>query len=435
MELKNQRITSILLICIFVILLLSIIITPTTFYRAQWSYSNIVGSEIIKESTYIEMPSSEEHPYLYIIYGKLINQIEQCPGIPLLLGIISLVTGLEVLEIYNFFPLGEILFVLSSFFIANIFFKGDKKKTTILALFSAIGIFGPSMLRIDFHVLQTSIMAFSFAVTLWATHKDMLNNEFKNISFIIFLLLINRLIYFSSSIFFYVFLVSFSLILFIFSFYEKGKRNNIQLHALIYTALALLMLFTWSELNLFDYLIDQTTVLILAILGITLILLIFLIILSLIKREDLIILTKKINDNLINNLKYIILLGLIFTPVFLIIGTSYFSLIESIFINRIFSIIFIIPSLFILPYILRDYLNKKNTEQNIIYLASLLSLFSMLPFSLYMPYLITRGFVFLQIIFFVGAILFISNYGKIKDNWKNFIFLIIVFFLLISKII
>jgi len=56
-----------------------------------------------------------------------------------------------------------------------------------------------------------------------------------------------------------------------------------------------------------------------------------------------------------------------------------------------------------------------------------------LPFSLYMPYLITRGFVFLQIIFFVGAILFISNYGKIKDNWKNFIFLIIVFFLLLNN--
>jgi len=435
MNIKTKRILCVILMAIFIVIFLTTIITPTEFYRAQWSYSNIVGAEIIDENSYLNIPSSEEHPYLYSVYGKLINQMETYPGIQIFLSEITLLTGVDIINIYSFFPLGEILIILASIFIANIFFKGQPHKKFMLVLLSSIGLFGPSMLRIDFHVLQTSIMIFTFCLTLWVVYKNLTDNKISYVWVIIFLLLLNRAIYFSSSIFYYTFLVIFSILIILFSYFVKHplQKKNMRLQARIYIILSIFSFLTWLNLNIFTYLLSQTKTLLFfgLIGGIVIFFLIYF--LSKFDQTHLKKSVNLVNEYIIKKIHYIFILFLILSPFIIFLIFKYYLMLESTLSNRFFSFILVIPSFFILPFILKDYLNDERKIENIIYISSILSIFGLITFSLYMPYLITRGLIFLQIIFFVGMIMFFSREKWINKKYINYIFLVLVIFLILNN--
>lgn len=435
MEIKTKRVMCIIMMAIFIIIFLTTIITPTEFYRAQWSYSNIVGANIINENSYINIPSSEEHPYLYLIYGKLINQMENYPGIQIFLSEITLLTGLDIITIYSFFPLGEILIILASILIANIFFKKQPQKKFMLILFSSIGLFGPSMLRIDFHVLQTSIMIFTFCLTLWAMYQNFTKDKMSYIWIIVFLLLLNRAIYFSSSIFYYTFLIIFSVLFILFSYLVKhhSQKKNMMLQATIYILLSIASFLTWLNLNIFTYILSQTKMLFFfgLIGGVIMLFLIYF--LPRFDPKHLKNYVNIINEFIIKKIHYIFILFLILSPFIVFLIFRYYLMLESTLSNRFFSLLLVIPSFFILPFILRDYLKNENKIENVIYISSILSIFGLITFSFYMPYLITRGLIFLQIIFFVGLILFFSREEWINKKYMNYIFLVLVIFLILNN--
>jgi len=434
MDLDKLRVINVILISIFVVLLLALIITPTVFYRAQWSYSNIIGAEIIQDNGFISIPSSTDHPYLYTVFGKLLNQLEASPGIQLLLAQISLLTGQDILSLYSFFPLGQVLFIAAAILLAKVFFPKDKKKQFFLILLSAIGAFGPSMMRIDFHVLQTSIMVFSFAATLWAVNKNIKEKTLKYVLLVLALLLLNRLVYFSTSIFFYIFLVSFSFLLFL-SSYIIGERNltgNIRNQSLLYILFSFIFLFSWASLSLFGTLLNNVTLLtFLSMVGIIVVLLFF-IFLKNHSKKKLRKFVSNLSDSIIDNLPLFALILILLSPIIFFFILFKFELVGMSLRYRIVSLLMILPSFLIIPFMLKEYFTD-NKITNLIYLSAIFSFFALLPFSLYMTYLVTRSFVLFQLLFFVGLVIFISMKRFEKSKLTNYLFLFIVIILLLNN--
>lgn len=449
-----KEILSIVLVCLLTISVLNFV-APTKLYRDIWAYAFVYDSNIVLEKGSLDILSNLKDPFLSGTFGKTINAIQNFPGVILLLAIFSSITNIATTKFLLFFPIGQILYIVSAYLIGKIFFK-DKFNTFLLVLYSSIGFFGPQSLRIDYSIIESSFLVLVFSSILWSIKKYIVEKKLRYLLLILLMVLANRVFYASTTMYLALFLLGYSSIFFIVYFMPKRLLGNRDFRPFLILGISSFLLSFLSVYSLGGFNVLQSLfqkyfpISSLMNSSISNILLTYLLVFI----PILVIIAIFRNDNLFRNITGIfyklfnVLFGsstrtyfsigiaIIFAGYFFFHKISY--LVMGNLISRIPSLSFILPTFAYLIFIAQKWtLNTKNDERlmdgkennDFFFVLAMSSFFVLLPTSLFLPFLITKAFEFLQIIFIVGLLLEMGRNTYLRHNRR--FFLVFLFILMV----